>query len=131
MASRLPEFPPGHFQCPTCKELKHVSQFHKNKSYITGHHYNCKKCRKEFARVRNLKNRCENYGITLERAELLMKQMCQICNKRKGCEFDHDHSTGKLRGVICSGCNAKLAWLENYGEKITNYLEKDHDLILQ
>jgi hypothetical protein len=66
------------------------------------------------AHSRHLKDR---YGITLEDYDtLVVKQdgRCAICQTtnpggRKGrfC-IDHDHITGKIRGLLCSPCNRAL-----------------------
>lgn len=56
------------------------------------------------------------YGITeLEYNSLLKKQgnCCAICGKNKTQEkrnlaVDHDHKTGRIRGLLCSFCNQRL-----------------------
>lgn len=60
---------------------------------------------------RNLRHR---FGITLfEYQKLLKKQrgVCWICKKkpgRKRLAVDHDHKTGKVRGLLCAHCNQGL-----------------------
>lgn len=53
-----------------------------------------------------------NFGITLAEYEhMIVAQngVCAIC--RKPCKtgrrlaVDHDHDTGKVRGLLCAGCN--------------------------
>ena len=63
------------------------------------------------------------YGITLEDFQsLLCRQdgVCAICKKPekqkawgkiKMLSVDHDHKTGKVRGLLCSPCNAGLGQL--------------------
>ena len=53
-----------------------------------------------------------NYGICLEDFNtMLMEQnyLCKICKNKmnKPC-VDHSHSTGKVRGLLCSECNTAL-----------------------
>jgi hypothetical protein len=57
------------------------------------------------------------YGITLKEYEnLYIKQngMCAICHhpepvkSRLFLAVDHDHKTGKVRGLLCSKCNMAL-----------------------
>lgn len=75
------------------------------------------------------------YGITLkEFNEILLEQdnQCAICGADKcasGKSFavDHDHTTGKVRGLLCKKCNMGLGHFEDNLETIKNimkYMEK-------
>jgi len=60
--------------------------------------------------------RLKQSDIAIVRARILAVQggKCAIC--QLGCKapcLDHDHDTGAVRGVACSGCNALLGKLEN------------------
>lgn len=57
------------------------------------------------------------YGISHEQFDVLVAKQnneCAICAKsglteRSGyLSIDHDHSTGKIRGLLCDGCNVGL-----------------------
>lgn len=59
----------------------------------------------------------KRYGITREQWNILFQQQnqtCAICrtdvSKGTGWQTDHNHSTGKLRGILCNGCNSLLGW---------------------
>jgi hypothetical protein len=66
------------------------------------------------------KNKCilkKLYGMTPEdRIEMSKKQgdVCKICgrpnsgNKGKYLHIDHNHVTGKVRGMLCNNCNTML-----------------------
>jgi hypothetical protein len=74
------------------------------------------------------------YGITLEeRDSLLLHQggVCAICKKLivpgSPC-VDHNHQTGKIRGVLCNPCNRGIAFLKEDIAILQNailYLNKD------
>jgi hypothetical protein len=75
--------------------------------------------------VRNnqLKSR---YGVTLEfYQELLASQgnKCAICGAeepegRGGFHLDHDHATGKVRGILCHRCNSALGMARDNPETL-------------
>jgi len=57
------------------------------------------------------------YGMSLEEFGLRLEQqqgVCAICRRTfdKLC-IDHCHHTGKLRGLLCHGCNAGLGFYED------------------
>ena len=72
-----------------------------------------KKDREEYHRAYDLKRR---YGITIEEYDQMLEDQghrCKICRTDepggKGrFHLDHCHSTGKIRGLLCSSCNHGL-----------------------
>lgn len=78
---------------------------------------------------RRLKN---TYGIILDdynRMFAEQKGCCSICKihqtelkKRLG--VDHNHSTGKVRGLLCDRCNWILGPYEKYRTQFEEYLKK-------
>lgn len=57
---------------------------------------------------------------------------CWLCGKPQSEEgrslgVDHDHKTGKIRGILCRRCNASVGWIENVTslEEIQEYLRGD------
>ena len=73
------------------------------------------------------------YSLTLsQRKEMLVGQggKCAICDKeesqcRKPFVVDHDHKTGKVRGLLCFKCNTGLGQLGDNTESLMralNYL---------
>lgn len=58
--------------------------------------------------------RPEKYGLSPDDLRLLLAQneVCAICRTadwgHKGPAVDHDHATGRVRGVLCSNCNQGL-----------------------
>lgn len=81
-------------------------------------------------RSRMLKSK---YGITLEDYETMLSNQrggCAVCERSPGklpLHVDHDHNTGKVRGLLCHQCNWYLGTLERSSVAISNllgYLEK-------
>lgn len=81
------------------------------------------------------------YGISLETFEemfAVQKGKCGICEqtlltssqkgwggKREAC-VDHNHADGKVRGLLCRGCNLALSMIEDkdFQTKSNQYLSK-------
>ena len=65
---------------------------------------------REVLRGRTIKSR---YGISHDEYKKLfiVNPVCELCNKRKSVHLDHDHETGKIRGVLCQPCNTGLGKL--------------------
>lgn len=80
----------------------------------------------------------ESFGISIEEYnQMLFKHdnKCAICSKPEIAKFkgkikalavDHCHETGKIRGLLCSGCNTALGKFKDSIElliKAANYLK--------
>lgn len=83
-----------------------------------------------------LKRRCYNVGITTkEYLEIfrLHNGKCDICGVshlelNKGLCIDHNHETGKIRGLICDNCNKMLGHSKDNPiilENAITYLQKE------
>jgi len=73
------------------------------------------------------------YGLTeVEFQDKMTAQQggCEICGKDlaasdKRAAIDHDHATGKVRGLLCSTCNTRLGYFETlvpYKKQVKIYL---------
>lgn len=67
------------------------------------------------------------YGITLDEANAMRERqggLCAVygCN-RPGTDIDHCHATGKVRGILCSGCNKALGLLGDSVARIEGLAE--------
>lgn len=76
----------------------------------------------------------KRYGITLADYEKMLADQngkCKICaadkagNTGQCFAVDHCHSTGKVRGLLCIKCNARLGWLERHMNAALSYLHED------
>lgn len=60
------------------------------------------------------------YGMTQDEAERMRERGCDICGEKNGdsgrwgnLHIDHDHETGKVRGVLCHSCNVLIGHAED------------------
>lgn len=59
------------------------------------------------------------YGLTpAEYTAMVLQQDggCAICHRppgKSGFNVDHDHQTGKVRGLLCAGCNRGIGLLQD------------------
>lgn len=90
--------------------------------------------------VRSIK-RAYLYGISKEEYEELktsQHESCKICNTHfsdtpRGLLVDHDHITGKVRGLLCHNCNTALGLFKdsiNSLEGAINYLKEYNGKII-
>jgi len=79
--------------------------------------------------------RVYNHGISDAEVKILLEEQnycCAICGVPVDLSspLDHDHVTGKVRGVLCRGCNWGLGHFKDSTERLENaviYLRK-HEL---
>ena len=61
------------------------------------------------------------YNLSMEQYDQLLSQQnncCMVCHKnqvlfKKKLAVDHCHETGKIRGLLCDGCNRGLGFLKD------------------
>ena len=108
-------------KCKECEARAHKKWMQENadhvREYKRNHHRAWKDknpdAAKEVIRRRVLKSR---YGLTPEDVDALIERQNGLC-AIEGCgadanRIDHDHKTGKVRGLLCHSCNLWLAPLE-------------------
>lgn len=71
------------------------------------------------------------YGITIEEFDRMVSVQngaCAICGDvPERLRVDHDHSTGKIRGLLCHSCNIALGHFKDSGDILlaaVKYLQK-------
>lgn len=71
------------------------------------------------------------YGITVQEKDQMVLDcggICPIClnafKDRRDTHLDHDHETGRVRGVLCGSCNRKLGWYEKHLGRVNAYLTR-------
>jgi len=75
----------------------------------------------------------KKFNMTLEEYELLLEKqngVCALCGNPpvgRHLSVDHNHITGKIRGLLCVRCNQMISVFDDFNigfEKIGNYLLK-------
>lgn len=82
----------------------------------------------ESVRRSNLKKK---FGITVEQYDQMMRAQlnrCAICRIHQSQEkrrfaVDHDHSSGKIRGLLCINCNRGLGAFKDSDEMLAEAIE--------
>lgn len=127
--------------CYACLKEKPINQFPyvwKRKS--TKRKNICKLCKQERYKETRKKNdvnyRFKKFNFTYEDYLNLLEEQggkCAICPKTENQEYhknfniDHDHKTGKVRGLLCNGCNTGLGLFKDNTvnlQSAINYLNK-------
>ena len=143
-------------ECSKCHHTKPLEYFYKDSHKKDGHWTECKQCaekrekkyrffhtdeirkKKQLSRKRNPIRDKDNdyrrkYGISFEGVKQMyvnQNGQCALCsyrfNKRKDIHVDHNHTTGKVRGLLCMKCNIQIGYIEKAEPvlgKITEYLQ--------
>lgn len=127
--------------CTKCKKTKAYTDFYKSKGTLTSQCKQCTDIRLKAYHKKNPSvrskfkttdyNRDANYkkayGISLAHAKEMLEIQNGLCanptcgkelaigrkdNKKDVAFIDHSHATGKVRGILCIGCNTCLGHLE-------------------
>ena len=103
-----------HSRCKECDHLKNTKYAQKNKTALS---------KKAMTRQRLVK-----YGLTKEEHDamlLLQNNLCAICNKTKDktLHVDHDHKTGRVRGLLCYSCNTGIGLLKDDIKYLANAIK--------
>jgi hypothetical protein len=135
-------------KCTACKSVKPPEDFyngHKtkkqrnatNKKYP---HSRCKECEHKKNKIYHKENRAKvserqvmthrrkKYGVSEEEYKnmvLSQNNICAICNKpsHKTLHVDHDHITGKVRGLLCSSCNMGIGMFQDDIDILNNAIK--------
>lgn len=117
--------------CRICGTEKSLDDFYFRKDNNT-HRSECKECTKEREKYRK-------FGVcNVKYDEMLTKQrgVCAVCgcilNSSRYTKFaiDHDHRTGKVRGLLCTNCNTGLGCFKDSHIRLqaaVNYLQRHDD----
>jgi hypothetical protein len=122
--SRIPEFPPymvGQKPCDSCGQSFDYWHERMVSCDLCKDSRNARKARAERLRV---------LGLTAEQYDAMNEARagkCWICGgqDQRRLAVDHDHITGRVRGLLCSPCNMQLGVLERL-DAAPEWVEKAH-----
>jgi hypothetical protein len=137
----------GQKECSFCHVWRPLEDFYRRLESSTGYTSQCRYCKNEkhpsrpiAPEIRRRYYLAHRYDMTPEEYEDLWEAQdgrCAICQKiahvmdlRTGSPrrlaIDHDHQTGKIRGLLCHDCNVAIGHLNDDVEilyKAISYLE--------
>lgn len=134
-------------KCSKCGATKEKKEFGKDAHVAKGISSWCKLCKKtwranwrkenpEKARDKDFNSDLKkHYGINAEQYWKLFedqKGLCACCGQshelfKRRLHVDHDHNTGKIRGLLCTECNPGIGYFQESVERLQkaiNYLSK-------
>lgn len=117
--------------CTKCGETKPLSEFWKDRSKRHGYSARCKPCKasahSQYRKLNDYDKRrywkdpqaererhlVRKYGVTQVDYDTMFSAQqgrCAICQKEqpKSFDVDHDHRTGRVRGLLCTNCNLMI-----------------------
>ena len=132
--------------CSTCKADRPASEYHRSASTTDGLDPRCKPCRKTATqrhaidpqRKRDASMR-RLYGIGVAEYDAMFEDqggLCAICGMTeqmtrlgvtRGLCVDHDHETGRVRGLLCAACNFAIGKFQDDPARLraaAEYLER-------
>ena len=126
--------------CTKCKQQKLFSEFGKRYDYPSKLLSWCNDCerdrKREAARKRfsnpearakeSLRQKLWVHGLTEAQYRDLQDQhggRCAICSSDEPLRIDHDHKTGKVRGLLCHHCNVALGHFNDSVQLIEKAIE--------
>lgn len=140
---RLEDARQGSKVCTKCGVRKDMEEYHNLTRSPDGKNPVCRQChnlrseeyrKTEQGKAVRRRQTVRAYGLTIEDYEKMYKELagcCQICgDHRDVLHIDHDHKTGKVRGLLCSSCNTGIGKLkDNTGilRGAINYLERNYE----
>jgi hypothetical protein len=113
-------------KCSQCGEIKPVTEYSPTTKGRYGLYSACRKCYQVWQKASYLRTNGrgarnahlrETYGVTLDEYNAMLTRQgwkCAICGTpapeegERSFPVDHDHKTGKVRAILCTGCNAGI-----------------------
>ena len=124
--------------CTACGVEKRRDEFALHSKGAPYVHSMCRPCQSEYSRKRYRENKDgftdrrlrRSFGITLADYNAMLSEQdraCAICggtswNERLPC-VDHDHKSGKVRGLLCNACNLAIGYFNDNPDTLSRAVE--------
>jgi hypothetical protein len=133
------DVPDGHRWCPDCKTAKPLSDFPRNRSGRGGYGGYCRPCHSARGRATYIRlygstreyHLRRRYGIGQAEVDAMLAAqggVCAACKTDEPKHVDHDHRTGRVRGMLCFLCNQALGNVRDDARRLhglIDYLHRD------
>ena len=123
-------------QCSKCSIEKPLTDYYKHSGFKDGRNNRCIPCYKDTRKPRNKErekryNIERRYGLTEEGYAAMheaQKGRCAVCKDPltvygKSTHVDHCHTTGAVRGLLCSKCNKGLGMFRDNQEFLASAIK--------
>jgi hypothetical protein len=117
-------------KCSTCRNRKWRRN---NREKFNAYQREYRKKRPELKEAARINHVSRTYGVDKGWLDSQLEKQngnCDMCNSpMRVHNVDHNHTTGSVRGVICSKCNTGLHYIENneFMQLAATYLQKYED----
>ena len=138
--------PAGIKRCAACEQTKPVTEFYRLPGFTDTYRSYCKPCHKAKRKARYDKAGGKDvpyeqllkreYGITLADYNAILRSQahrCAVCRRPetmrtksgevRRLSVDHDHVTGRVRGLLCHRCNV-LVWAFEENHAILGLIDR-------
>lgn len=134
VGGKLPAVRGKLYRCARCKTEKLAGEFYPRNRKAGDLDCYCIPCRKEVHKAWRQKNglysHIRRYGMSSSDFNSLMDKQnnrCAICDaeppERRRLSVDHDHASGRVRGLLCDPCNRGLGQFNDDVVKLQAALE--------
>lgn len=104
--------------CFRCRAWMDADRFSADKSRGGGLKSSCKECASDASTA-------SRYGMSVDQLHEFRAahdHQCGICASKEILYVDHNHTTGKLRGLLCPSCNSAIGLLAESPERFASAL---------
>jgi hypothetical protein len=108
---RPADIPPGHKFCRGCQRVLPHSEWAVRSTTKDGLAFRCKTCMSASDQAKHLQR---TYGMSVADLDAMLDAqhgVCAICQTGPAVHVDHDHRSGRVRGLLCFRCNAAIGQL--------------------